>query len=110
MKCIRLPRIATLRKCIAFVVTFGFLAMTFMVLAAAQFTGNAEYVPILLSLFSTHVPDLCQSKQRWTSGWCHRDLHFIHGILRWAERAACRRRAARLQPATRRVLSDRAVA
>jgi succinate-acetate transporter protein len=34
--------IASLRKCIAFVVTFGFLAMTFMVLAAAKFTGNAD--------------------------------------------------------------------
>jgi hypothetical protein len=33
---------ATLRKCIAFVVTFGFLAMTFMVLAAADFTGNPD--------------------------------------------------------------------
>jgi len=34
--------IATLRKCIAFVVTFGFLAMTFMVLAAADFTRNPD--------------------------------------------------------------------
>jgi len=34
--------IATLRKCIAFVLTFGFLAMTFMVLAAADFTGNPD--------------------------------------------------------------------
>jgi succinate-acetate transporter protein len=56
LKCFRLPRIASLRKCIAFVVTFGFLAMTFMVLAAAKFTGNAEYVPIHLLLFSVPVP------------------------------------------------------
>jgi succinate-acetate transporter protein len=34
--------IATLRKCIAFVVTFGFLAITFMVLSAAHFTGNKD--------------------------------------------------------------------
>ena len=44
-------RIATLRKCIAFVVTFGFLAITFMVLAAAHFTGNPEYVELCASSF-----------------------------------------------------------
>jgi hypothetical protein len=45
--------IAALRKSVAFIALFGFLVLTFILLAAATFLGESMYVPIYLIPYST---------------------------------------------------------